>query len=184
MVWEVNGTEPSGGRNDDMYLPTRTSAARSRPCRRPWAKTLSIVGAGGAGVGWVGAFDANNGENLWRTYTIPGPGEPDRILALGRVRSICTALPFRGAETRSIPRRTRSLSKPATPRRCTTRNSVRATTFIVAARWRSTRQRRVEVVLPGNSERRVGLRLHRHPDAVRCSRTGRRNASGGFQLVP
>ena len=23
VVWEVNGTEPSGGRNDDMYLPTR-----------------------------------------------------------------------------------------------------------------------------------------------------------------
>src|SRR5205823_1917133 len=25
--------------------------------------------------GWLAAVDANNGAELWRTYTIPGPGE-------------------------------------------------------------------------------------------------------------
>jgi alcohol dehydrogenase (cytochrome c) len=38
-----------------------------------------IVGAAGGefGVrGYVVAYDANNGKELWRTFTIPGPGEP------------------------------------------------------------------------------------------------------------
>ena len=77
VVWEVNGTEPSGGRNDDMYLPTRTFRGAISTMQTAMGQDVVIVGAGGAGVGWVGAFDANNGENLWRTYTIPGPGEPN-----------------------------------------------------------------------------------------------------------
>jgi len=38
-----------------------------------------IVGSSGGefGVrGYVAAYDADNGKELWRTYTIPGPGEP------------------------------------------------------------------------------------------------------------
>jgi alcohol dehydrogenase (cytochrome c) len=38
-----------------------------------------IVGSSGGefGIrGYVAAYDADNGKELWRTYTIPGPGEP------------------------------------------------------------------------------------------------------------
>jgi alcohol dehydrogenase (cytochrome c) len=38
-----------------------------------------IVGGSGGeyGVrGYVAAYDADNGQQLWRTYTVPGPGEP------------------------------------------------------------------------------------------------------------
>ncbi len=38
-----------------------------------------IVGVSGAEAGvraFVDAYDANNGELLWRTYTVPAPGEP------------------------------------------------------------------------------------------------------------
>lgn len=40
-------------------------------------KILVGNSAGDAGTnGWLAAVDAKTGEELWRTYTIPGPGEP------------------------------------------------------------------------------------------------------------
>lgn len=42
-------------------------------------KDLAITGMSGAekGVrGWLSATDLNTGKEVWRTYTIPGPGEP------------------------------------------------------------------------------------------------------------
>ncbi|MEO8631310.1 MAG: PQQ-binding-like beta-propeller repeat protein, partial [Betaproteobacteria bacterium] len=38
-----------------------------------------IVGSSGGELGvrgYIAAFDANNGSELWRTYTVPAPGEP------------------------------------------------------------------------------------------------------------
>lgn len=43
-------------------------------------KNLIIVGVGGGeyGIrGFVAAYDADTGEQVWKTYTIPGPGEPN-----------------------------------------------------------------------------------------------------------
>ena len=42
-------------------------------------KDLAIVGSAGGeyGIrGWIEAVDLNTGKRAWRTYTIPGPGEP------------------------------------------------------------------------------------------------------------
>lgn len=40
-------------------------------------KILVGNSAGDAGTnGWLAAVDAESGEELWRTYTVPGPGEP------------------------------------------------------------------------------------------------------------
>ena len=42
-------------------------------------KDMVITGMAGAefGVrGWIAALDVNTGEEIWRTHTIPGPGEP------------------------------------------------------------------------------------------------------------
>jgi alcohol dehydrogenase (cytochrome c) len=36
-----------------------------------------VLGNTGAGVGSIAAYDANNGDLVWRTYTIPQPGEPN-----------------------------------------------------------------------------------------------------------
>jgi len=45
-----------------------------------------VTGMAGAefGVrGWIAALDINTGEEIWRTHTIPGPGEPGRPRARG-----------------------------------------------------------------------------------------------------
>src|SRR5262249_1766715 len=42
-------------------------------------RDLAIVGSAGGefGIrGWIDGTDLNTGKQLWRTYTIPGPGEP------------------------------------------------------------------------------------------------------------
>ena len=40
-------------------------------------KVLIGVSGGEYGIrGFVAAYDANTGKELWKTYTIPGPGEP------------------------------------------------------------------------------------------------------------
>ena len=42
-------------------------------------KDMVLTGMAGAefGVrGWIAALDVNTGKEIWRTYTIPGPGEP------------------------------------------------------------------------------------------------------------
>jgi len=42
-------------------------------------KDMAITGVGGAeyGIrGWIAATDLNNGKEIWRRFTIPGPGEP------------------------------------------------------------------------------------------------------------
>src|SRR5262249_44112472 len=43
------------------------------------AKGKVMVGTSGGELGvraFIAAFDAGSGEQLWRTYTVPGPGEP------------------------------------------------------------------------------------------------------------
>lgn len=43
------------------------------------AKGRIVVGVSGGELGirgFIQAFDAENGQSLWKTYTIPGPGEP------------------------------------------------------------------------------------------------------------
>ena len=42
-------------------------------------KNLAVTGMAGAefGVrGWIAAHNVDNGDQVWKTYTIPGPGEP------------------------------------------------------------------------------------------------------------
>ncbi len=75
VVWEANGKEPSGGVNADDAIKTRTFRGTNTVFRSAGGKDIIVVGAGGSGVGWVGGYDAANGKNVWRTYTIPQPGE-------------------------------------------------------------------------------------------------------------
>ncbi len=64
-VWRTKSADPSGG-----YSMTVAPLV---------ADGVVIAGVSGAefGVrGYLEGFDAETGKSLWRTYTIPGPGEP------------------------------------------------------------------------------------------------------------
>ena len=77
QTWEANGREAAGGVNAPDFVATRTFRGAISTLRSAGGKDVIVVGAGGAGVGWVGGYDAKNGQSLWRTYTIPQPGEPN-----------------------------------------------------------------------------------------------------------
>jgi alcohol dehydrogenase (cytochrome c) len=77
VVYDVSGREPSGGVNADDAIKTREFRGAVSAFRTTGGKNLLIAGSGGAGVGWVGAFNADDGKSVWRTYTIPQPGEPN-----------------------------------------------------------------------------------------------------------
>jgi len=76
IVWEVSGAEEV---NPGLGTDPNNRLFRGYPLTLATAggKEIISLGAGGAGVGWLGAFDAENGENLWRAYTIPLPGDPN-----------------------------------------------------------------------------------------------------------
>ncbi len=77
QVWEANGREPLGGVNAADAIATRTFRGTNTVVKTAGGKDLIVVGAAGSGVGWVGGFNATNGQTYWRTYTIPQPGEPN-----------------------------------------------------------------------------------------------------------
>jgi alcohol dehydrogenase (cytochrome c) len=65
MVWERKVADPA-------FAETLTLAPLV-------IRDLGIIGVAGGeyGVrGWIDATDLNTGQQVWRTYTIPGPGEP------------------------------------------------------------------------------------------------------------
>ncbi|HUU85484.1 MAG TPA: PQQ-binding-like beta-propeller repeat protein, partial [Phycisphaerae bacterium] len=76
-VWEVSGREPEGGPNATDAIATRTFRAVPQVFGTAGGRDIIIQGSTGSGVGWIAGFDASNGENIWRTYTIPQPGEPN-----------------------------------------------------------------------------------------------------------
>ena len=70
-------------------------------------KDKVIVGTAGGDMGIrgiVAAFDAKTGKEVWRFYTIPGPGEPGNETWSGN--SWMTAAPACGTRAPTIPRRT------------------------------------------------------------------------------
>jgi alcohol dehydrogenase (cytochrome c) len=78
--WEVSGKEKSGaGPNADEFIATQSFAAVPTVFPTDGGKAIVAIGPGypSAGVGWYAGFDADNGDLVWRTYTIPQPGEPN-----------------------------------------------------------------------------------------------------------
>ena len=110
-----------------------SSAARRRFFTAPLVADGKVIvqnGAGDAGTrGWVAALDVKTGNELWRWYTVPKPGDPGSETLEGRSqrvedrrrRHLADRLLRSGA-------RSSTSSAPATRIRSTTRSSVPATT--------------------------------------------------------
>jgi alcohol dehydrogenase (cytochrome c) len=65
VVWDKAVEDYNGG----YYMTLAPLAARG--------KIMVGVSGGERGIrGFVIALDATTGEQVWKTYTIPGPGEP------------------------------------------------------------------------------------------------------------
>jgi len=97
-----------------------------------------ILGTSGAeyGVrGWIEAVNADTGEQVWKTYTIPPPA--NRALRPGAANRTSTAAAPPGSPAPTMPKATRSSGQSAIRDQTSTAMSVRATTSIQTARWRS-----------------------------------------------
>ncbi|MCC6984563.1 MAG: PQQ-binding-like beta-propeller repeat protein [Bauldia sp.] len=78
-VWEVTAQEVvgPGNPNNADEIASHNFPGNEAVIETAEGKQLIIVGTTGNGIGYVGAYDANNGDLVWRTYTIPQPGEPN-----------------------------------------------------------------------------------------------------------
>lgn len=76
MVWEATAQEPVDEPNSAEAIATRIFSGPPNTYPTAGGKQIITVGPRGAGVGYMAAYDANDeGKLLWRTYTIPQPGE-------------------------------------------------------------------------------------------------------------
>src|SRR6266699_787788 len=79
VVWEVNAAAPT---DPATGTPSKVQGFSGAPLtvKTRAGKELVVVGEStGGSMGtrsWAGAFDANTGALVWRTFTIPAPGEP------------------------------------------------------------------------------------------------------------
>ena len=76
-IWEVGAQEPVDQPNSAEAIATRSFTGVPQAYPTAGGRQIVTVGPRGAGVGSLAAYDANNGELVWRTYTIPQPGEPN-----------------------------------------------------------------------------------------------------------
>jgi alcohol dehydrogenase (cytochrome c) len=76
MVWEAGAQEPVDQPNSAEAIATRAFTGTPAVIPTAGGQNIITVGPRGAGVGYMAAYDADNeGQLLWRTYTIPQPGE-------------------------------------------------------------------------------------------------------------
>jgi alcohol dehydrogenase (cytochrome c) len=75
LVWEVGTQEPVGQPNTAEMIAERDFNAPG-VYGTAGGRQIITPSISGPGVGYMAAYDANNGELIWRTYTIPQPGEP------------------------------------------------------------------------------------------------------------
>ena len=79
VVWEVQGSAPQ---DPGTGTPSKVQAFSAAPLTLTTRGGKELLRAGdstGGSMGtrsWVGAWDVNSGQLVWRTFTIPAPGEP------------------------------------------------------------------------------------------------------------
>jgi len=75
-IYEVSAREAPGV-NPPEAIETRELGGDISIMRTAAGKNIAVVGSGGGGIGWIAAHNPENGKEIWRTYTIPQPGEPN-----------------------------------------------------------------------------------------------------------
>ena len=77
LVWEVGTQETAGQPNTAEMIARQSLPAAEQAYRTAGGRDILVtaIGSSSPGVGWLAAYDANDGELVWRTYTIPQPGE-------------------------------------------------------------------------------------------------------------
>ena len=79
VAWEVQAAAPMDPKTG---TPSKTQAFSGAPLaiKSAGGKDLVIQGESTGGSqgtrSWIGAFEADTGKLVWRTFTIPAPGEP------------------------------------------------------------------------------------------------------------
>lgn len=77
LLWEVGPQEVVGQPNTAEMIEARTLPGVEQVFPTAGGRDILTVGPSGPGVGWMAAYDPSNGELIWRTHTIPQPGEPN-----------------------------------------------------------------------------------------------------------
>jgi len=77
IVFDVTGVESEPFVPGLEVAPDRKFVSGPVLYRTAGGRDIILQGSGGHGIGWFGAFDAATGENIWRTPTIPLPGDPN-----------------------------------------------------------------------------------------------------------
>ncbi len=80
VVWEVVASAPTDPATGTPSPKTQAFTGAPLAVRTAGGRDLILQGESTGGQlgtrSWVGAFDANDGKLVWRTFTIPAPGEP------------------------------------------------------------------------------------------------------------
>src|SRR6266567_1947186 len=80
VVWEVQGAAPTDPATGTPAPKSQGFSAAPLTVKTRGGKELVLVGESTGGSqgtrSWVGAWDVNTGQLVWRTFTIPAPGEP------------------------------------------------------------------------------------------------------------
>jgi alcohol dehydrogenase (cytochrome c) len=97
LVWEVGQQQPIDQPNTAEMVASQNFPGNELVIETAAGRQLIVVGNTGAGVGSIAAFDANDGELVWRTYTIPQPGEPNFGTWPGETWRTGAAFPWGGA---------------------------------------------------------------------------------------
>jgi len=75
-VWEVN-QQQAVGPNTAAQIASQNYDSVPGVFHTAGGKDIIVEGTTGSGIGNLSAFDANTGKLVWRTFTIPQPGEKD-----------------------------------------------------------------------------------------------------------
>jgi alcohol dehydrogenase (cytochrome c) len=94
LVWEVGQQQAIDQPNTAEMVASQNFPGNEAVIETAAGRQLIVVGNTGAGIGSIAAFDANNGELVWRTYTIPQPGEPNFGTWLGETWRTGAAFPW------------------------------------------------------------------------------------------
>jgi len=80
VVWEVQGAAPTDPATGTPSPKSQGFSAAPLTVKTRGGKELVLAGESTGGSqgtrSWVGAWDVNTGQLVWRTFTIPAPGEP------------------------------------------------------------------------------------------------------------